>query len=1185
MIKITLFFLCLLLSFFSNAQNPSFAWANRIGGNASNYGTGMSLDASGNVYTTGYFQGTSDFNPGAAVLNLTSNGYEDIYITKMDASGNYIWAKTIGAANPDKGQSIAVDASGNVYITGTFELTVDFDPGAGIFNMTNTGSGVASFILKLDASGNFIWAKQIGGTSGRYAQGIKVDTSGNLYTVGYYYGTADFDPGVGSFNLTSSGGSADIFILKLTTSGNFSWVKTMGSTSADYGEEISLDASGNIYTTGSFQSMVDFDPGAGILNLGISGNTDQLFISKLDPSGNLIWAKSTNGGSCSGLSLTVDASNNVLATGAFQFTVDFDPGNGVFNMTNIGSYYNIFILKLDASGNFAWAKKFGTIYWEAGRSIVTDGYGNSYTTGDFRGTMDMDPGIGVYNLSSTINDFDVFILKLDPSGNFVWAKNTGARASGYAIAVNNLNDVYTLGNFGGTIDFNFDAGVFTLSSTGSSDIFIHKMYQAPCINPTLPSVTASFNTICTGQNVTIGIDTGSINSATAWKWYSSSCGGTLVGTGSSITVSPTSTTTYFVRGEGGCVSAGSCVSKTITVNPTPTVTASNAVGCAGSAMTLTGNPTGGIFSVSNPYLGNSTTYTYSYTNAFGCSSTSPPATITVNSLPALSVTVIPDDTICNGSQLTLNAQGASTYSWTNGQNTPANNIAFTPLASSTYTVTGVNANGCSSTSTIPIMVFNQIPTVTEGTRCGAGVVNLSASGSGALSWYSQSTGGSLLNTGNTFSPAVSSTTTYYVNNTQVMSTSNVISTLGPLNNSIGTGAQSTLAQWLTYNVLQACTLQSVVVYPGAAGNVILEQRNATGTVILNTTSIVVTPSQVGTAVTMILNWPFVPGNGYRIYRNTASVALYRNSTGGAYPYSNSSVSITGNSVSANNYWWAYNWTIMTPVVNYCTSTRVPVTATINPFPTVTVSNINACAGNAVSLVGHPAGGIYSQPNPYSGPSTSYTYTYTDTNGCTGISSSASITMDTCSLTLNLKLFLQGYYLGSGLMQPTLMNEGVIASSSITDAIIIELHESVPPYATASSTTTFLNTNGTASCTFHVPVGSYYIAIKHRNTIETWSSNPVVLSTSAATYDFTVADNQAYEENMKEVESGIWAFYSGDINLDDNIDLLDAPFLENDINAFYSGYYATDLNGDGNVDLLDLPMLEDNTTAFIFSAHP
>ncbi len=185
-----------------------------MGGSDNDEGSSITVDGSGNVYTTGFFQGTADFDPGAGTTSLTSADSSDIFISKLDASGNFLWAKRMGETYEDRGRSIEIDGSGNVYTTGFFGGTADFDPGAGTSNLTSAGSSDI-FISKLDASGNFLWAKRIGGTDIDWGLFIVVDSSDNVYTTGYFAGTADFDPGAGTTNL-SVVGAWDVFISKLS---------------------------------------------------------------------------------------------------------------------------------------------------------------------------------------------------------------------------------------------------------------------------------------------------------------------------------------------------------------------------------------------------------------------------------------------------------------------------------------------------------------------------------------------------------------------------------------------------------------------------------------------------------------------------------------------------------------------------------------------------------------------------------------------------------------------------------------------------------------------------------------------------------------------------------------------------------------------------------------------------------
>lgn len=191
----------------------------------------------------------------------------------------------------------------------------------------------------------------------------------------------------------------------------------------------------------------------------------------------------------------------------------------------------------------------------------------------------------------------------------------------------------------------------------------------------------------------------------------------------------------------------------------------------------------------------------------------------------------------------------------------------------------------------------------------------------------------------------------------------------------------------------------------------------------------------------------------------------------------------------------------------------------------------------------------------------------------------------CMATVNLTLFIEGYYAGAGQMSPVLMNQGVSMNPVVADSITVELHDTMAPFASVSSLKVLLNTNGTANCNFPVSTGSYFLVVKHRNALETWTASPVSLGPNPVSYSFSTSASQAYGSNLLAVGPGIYALYSGDLNRDENIDLIDLSFLENDINAFQFGYFATDINGDGNVDLLDLPLLETHINEFVYAIHP
>lgn len=378
-----------------------------MGGSRFDFGQSIAVDSAGNVYTTGYFFNTVDFDPGAGTFNLTASRDSDGFIQKLGASGNFLWAYAIDGDGFDVGESILVDNSGNVYITGHFDGVVDFNPDTGV---TNISSGFVKniFVQKLDAFGHLVWARSIGSDlTKEVGLASALDTFGNIYTTGVFYGTADFDPDTGMTMLTSAGsGFQDIFIQKMDSSGNFVWAKSFGGVVQESAGSISTDLDGNVYLTGHFEGTVDFDPDTTVtLNITSAGDKD-IFIQKLDSSGNLVWAK-TFGNTLKdrGASIHVDKMGNVYTPGRFLRTIDFDPGAELANLYSANNSLDIFIHKMDASGNFLWAHAISNNGFDVGEAITVDQFRTIYTTGHFDGLVDFDIGTGIDNiLSAGFND-------------------------------------------------------------------------------------------------------------------------------------------------------------------------------------------------------------------------------------------------------------------------------------------------------------------------------------------------------------------------------------------------------------------------------------------------------------------------------------------------------------------------------------------------------------------------------------------------------------------------------------------------------------------------------------------------------------------------------------------------------------------------------------------------------------
>lgn len=471
------------------SQGFQYEWAIGIGGLANESGQSIAVDAEGSVYATGKFVGTVDFDPGPGVFYLNTNGSEDVYVSKFDSSGNFVWAKSfVSPGNNDNWcNSICLDHDGNLLMTGHFSDTVDFDPSPLVYTLFPTGYSDI-FICKLNNSGDLIWAKNFGSAGSNAGSSIIVDDFGAIYAVGFFTDSVDFDSGAGVFNLISNG-STDIFISKFSPSGNLVWAKSVGGISNDGITACALDGNGNIHITGTYKGTVDFNPGPGVFNLQYLEYFPDIFISKLDSSGNFIWAKSIAGyddfnSSWNGnvpYSIAVDDAGNVYTTGAFQYIVDFDPGPGVYYLTSNGGH-DVFISKLNANGEFVWAKAMGydlsaPSFSDIGTSLTVDNAGNIFTTGCFWETVDFDPGPSVFPLSSN-GGREIFLLKLDSAGNFVRAISLGGSGeSDVSLCIVNdaSGNIYTTGFFSGVVDFNPGIGQSILSSNGYDDAFILKL--------------------------------------------------------------------------------------------------------------------------------------------------------------------------------------------------------------------------------------------------------------------------------------------------------------------------------------------------------------------------------------------------------------------------------------------------------------------------------------------------------------------------------------------------------------------------------------------------------------------------------------------------------------------------------------------------------------------------------------
>ena len=412
-------------------------------GNTAIHGNKTYVEPSGNaVYTYGEH---SDFDsensitldPGGIAQELTGEFASSYYLIKMTPDGQLIWGQTFSASSYVFIQDISTDAAGNCYIAGVFLGTMDVDYSSNNYTLT-TNTDLTSFVVKLAADGEFLWAQQYD----KMAITTIAIRSNALFCAGYFIDLCDFDNSASSVPYTAQGGS-DCFVMRLNTEGEHQWVKILGSSgNTEYITDISTTPTGMLNVTGSFWNSVDFNPDAGITMLSAVGEMD-IFILQLSATGEFQWAQRVG-------SPIIDAptSLNTAPSGAIYIT-------GVkAQATNIEPYEDILIYKFSDLGNLVWSKTMEGIDMDQAISSTLDENENLYVTGDFSSTdLDFDPGIGeVYQDIDPIVGSIGYLLKLDSDGDFVWVTSLNGTTNSIWSASYHNGALYTTGSFINSLD-------------------------------------------------------------------------------------------------------------------------------------------------------------------------------------------------------------------------------------------------------------------------------------------------------------------------------------------------------------------------------------------------------------------------------------------------------------------------------------------------------------------------------------------------------------------------------------------------------------------------------------------------------------------------------------------------------------------------------------------------------------
>jgi hypothetical protein len=536
-------------------SQPPLAWAKKITGPYGNDSRLLETDKAGCIYIFGNFEDTlylSSSNPSAYLFSPDNI----CYLLKCDPSGNAIWALSIGGhsgvitGNP----VMDLDSSGNLFIAGGFSGLIDFDPGPGSFTLSTSMGTDKNFLLKIDPSGNFLWAKEFSGYNGGACsfKSIFVDHMQSLWLCGKFNGIYDFEPGPGIFYMTTpcsqSGGCIDNgFVEKLSNNGAFRWAGSFmaplnGGGGSSYVSDVTVDSLGNGYMVGGGTANTDFNPGQGVYTCSATCG----FLCKLDSAGGFIMAKYFYG-KCYPSSIVLSnglvicgEGNNVGTAGVNS--IDLDPGPGQFSFTPVGG--DGFVLKLDNGGNFLWAKLFtaaGNAWYFGSLQLRKSKSSDIYFFFTHIGTIDFDPGPGTRYISSHTTYYgrpDNGSACYDSSGVFKWAYSFGPCTQYFGGNVTKYNEIIASGVFLDTVDFDPSPAQYTIvprSQTGA--IYIIKLSQCSSgMGPNI-SISSSPPVICKGESALL-----TANSPGQVYWSHN------LASSLSLVVSPTVTTVYVATG-------------------------------------------------------------------------------------------------------------------------------------------------------------------------------------------------------------------------------------------------------------------------------------------------------------------------------------------------------------------------------------------------------------------------------------------------------------------------------------------------------------------------------------------------------------------------------------------------------------------------------------------------------------
>lgn len=426
------------------------------------------VDANGNIYVAGVYDTAVDFDFSSSTATYTNTGNNQGYICKFSSTGTLVWAKTLQGTGSSDIKRISINSNNEIILGGTFQGTVDLDPSNATYSVSAFINSVDFFMLKLTSNGSFISAAIIAGPANDLLMDMHIDNSGNIFVSGTAGNNCDFDP---SPAVSSSTVSSDAFLAKYDANFNLLFVqKNLGT----FAVRVLTNAANEIYLAGIYQGTVDVDSSPALNVLSSNGLRDS-YVVKYSATGSFIWAYSYGGTASDELFDMNLSGNDVIISGGFRNTVDFDNSASTFTLSTSGVYNGV-LIKLNQNGNLIFAKQFQSNNNSSAESLFIDANGEINTLVYYVSSVDLDPGMAVSNLTCALSSY--CLVKLSSSGNLISYQNIAENNPMiYTTSLTKSNQDYIVtgwidGTVGYTIDFDHNVGVTSYSVNPYNGFFV-----------------------------------------------------------------------------------------------------------------------------------------------------------------------------------------------------------------------------------------------------------------------------------------------------------------------------------------------------------------------------------------------------------------------------------------------------------------------------------------------------------------------------------------------------------------------------------------------------------------------------------------------------------------------------------------------------------------------------------------